>query len=40
MGESFMVEARKLFMDSKHLLLSNNAAIGAITVSPHDSIFC
>ncbi|XP_060178907.1 retinoblastoma-related protein 1 isoform X1 [Lycium barbarum] len=30
-GESFMTEAIKLFKDSKHLLLSNNAAIGAIT---------
>lgn len=30
-GESFMLEATKLFKDSKHLLLSNNAAIGAIT---------
>lgn len=31
MGESFMVEARKLFKESRYLLLSNNAAIGAIT---------
>lgn len=30
-GESFMLEAIKLFKDSKHLLLLNNAAIGAIT---------
>ncbi|CAN4090976.1 unnamed protein product [Withania somnifera] len=31
MGEKFMLEAIKLFNESKHLLLSNNAAIGAIT---------
>ncbi|MCD7466146.1 Retinoblastoma- protein 1 [Datura stramonium] len=31
MGESFMLEAIKLFKDSKHLLLSNNASIGAIS---------
>ncbi|XP_009774792.1 retinoblastoma-related protein 1 isoform X3 [Nicotiana sylvestris] len=31
MGESFVTEATKLFNDSKHLLLSNNSAIGVIT---------
>ncbi|CAN4120683.1 unnamed protein product [Withania somnifera] len=30
-AENFMLEATKLFKESKHLLLSNNAAIGAIT---------